>query len=280
MKALLLPLLLPVLLLPTPAPGPAPGALQDDGLQDRPAPDTGALLAAFAALGIQLDLETGCLAVPVAVEVRDDLLEYLLVMPHGAAHESLFSVGAGNAEAWVQSLNAALLTLGIVPGTNAQWIPKEPRPSEDELRAGADPYDIVPPSGDGLYLYAAWIEDGDLRFHPVEDLVRDLDRGRTLRRQRFVYLGSRTIERRSGEQAFAAALEGNLINISFFAQGNTLLSASAPECISQKAWLPNAWLLPPRGTGVLLLFSRQRLDRPPARLEAFVPVVPAGGERR
>ena len=278
MKASLLPLLLALAPAP-PAPAPA-GASQDDAVQDRPEPDTEALLAAFGALGIQLDLEAGCVGVPVAIEVRDDLLEYLLVMPHGAAHESLFSVTAGSAEVWVQSLNAALLTLGIVPGANAQWIPKDPRPTEEELRAGADPYDVVPPAGDALFLYAAWIEDGDLRFHPVEDLVRDLDRGRTLRRQRFVYIGSRTIERRSGEHAFAAALEGNLINISFFAQGNTLLTASAPECISQKAWLPNAWLLPPRGTSVLLLFSRARLDRPPARLEAFVPAVPSGGERR
>ena len=104
--------------------------------------------------------------------------------------------------------------------------------------------------------------------------MRDLERGRTLRRHRFVYLGSRMVERRSGEVQFAAALEGNLVNIPFFAQGNTLLTAALPECISQKAWLPNAWLLPERGSPALLIFSRERLHRPPASLDAAVPVVP------
>ena len=44
---------------------------------------------AFAAAGIHVDLTAGVVAVPAAVEVRDDLLEYVAVLPSGAAHESL-----------------------------------------------------------------------------------------------------------------------------------------------------------------------------------------------
>ena len=102
--------------------------------------------------------------------------------------------------------------------------------------------------------------------------------GRTLRRHRFVYLGSRMVERRTGAVEFAAALEGNLVNLSFFAQGNTLLTTALPECVSQKSWLPNAWLLPERGSPALLLFSRERLDRPPASLESATPEVPGVSE--
>lgn len=269
MKATLLaPLSLLVALLP---PG---GTLP--GQDDEP-PAGAALTQAFASQGIHLDLDAGVCAIPVAVEVRDDLLEYLLVLPQGASHESLFVAASDKApadqRAWVETLNAALLAMGLEAGTNAQWVEKDPAPTEQELRAGTSPYDVLPPAGDALHLYAAWWEDGDLRFHPVEDLVRDLERGRTLRRHPFVYLGSRMVERRSGEAVFAASLEGNLINVSFFSQGNTLLTAALPECVSQKSWLPNAWLLPESGSPVLLLLSHERLHQPPASLAGLVPAV-------
>lgn len=248
--------------------------------QDDDPPAGAALTQAFASQGIHLDLDAGVCAVPVSVEVRDDLLEYLLVLPQGASHESLFVAAGDKApaeqRAWVETLNAALLAMGLEAGSNARWIEKDPAPTERELRAGTSPYDVLPPAGDGLHLYAAWHEEGDLHFHPVEDLVRDLERGRTLRRHPFVYLGSRMVERRSGEVVFAASLEGNLINISFFSQGNTLLTAALPECVSQKSWLPNAWLLPERGSPVLLLLSHERLRRPPASLAPLVPTVLGG----
>lgn len=236
----------------------------------------------FAAQGIRLDLDVGLVAVPAVVEVRDDLLEYVAVLPHGAAHESLFVLGveldASALDDWARSLNAALLALGVTPGKNAEWIEKDPRPSEQELRDGASPYEVLAPSGDGLYLYAAWFEGDELFFYRIEDLVRDLDRRRTLRRHRWVYLGSRMITRKSGEEFFAAALEGNLVNISFFPQGNTLLTGGLPECIQQTSWLPNAWLLPERGAPVTMIFSRERLDTLPAGLRDDLPHV-VGGDR-
>ena len=242
---------------------------------DEPVPD--ALSAAFAGMGIHVDLKEGTLAIPVSIEVRDDLLEYLLVMPHGASHESLFVAAADRPASehrtWVETLNAALLAMGLEQGKNAEWVEKDPAPTEEEMRAGVSPYDVVLPRGDSLQLHAAWWEEGELRFHPVEDLVRDLERGRTLRRHPFVYLGSRMVERRHGEVSFAAFLEGNLINISFFTQGNTLLTSALEECISQKSWLPNAWLLPERGSTVLLIMSKERLLEPPASMAERVPVV-------
>lgn len=248
-------------------------------------PSQGApLVPAFGDQGILLDVEAGVCAIPVQVEVRDDLLEYLLVLPYGAAHEALFVTGAGRHPRelgpWAEALNAALLALGVEPGRNVEWVEKDPRPSEEELRAGASPYDVLPPEGDGLYLYAAWWEGDELFFYRAEDLVRDLERGRTLRRHPFVFLGSRLVTRRSGEESFAAALEGNLVNVSFFSQGNTLLTAARPECLSQQSWLPNAWLLPERGAPVLLLFSRERLERPPASLAPHVPTVPVPEDGR
>ena len=86
------------------------------------------------------------------------------------------------------------------------------------------------------------------------------------------------------KEVFAADFEGNLVNIAFFEQGNTLLTAALPECIQQTIWLANGWLLPARGSSVELILSRQALTVLPEGFEEHLPVVPesndgADGER-
>ncbi len=225
------------------------------------------LTAAFEAAGIQVDYDAEYCAIPAEVVVRNELLEYLLVGSHGAAHESLFLTHVDP-----EMLNTALLTLGAEPGTNALWAPKDPLPSDEEVRAGVSPYDITLPAGDGFYLYTAWQEGDETYFYRVEDLVRDLARRRTMQRHRWVFLGSRMIARGAeGNEVFAAKAEGNLINVSFFAQGNTLLTAALESCVEQTLWLPNAWLLPPTGSPLLFILSKERLKDLPEALTSEVP---------
>jgi hypothetical protein len=154
-----------------------------------------------------------------------------------------------------------------------QYVPNDPAPSEEELRAGVRAFDVVPPKGDGLHLYAAWREGDDTFFYRIEDLIRDLERGRTMRRHAWVYLGSRWVANRGGEQVYAATAEGNLVCISFFSQGNTLLTAALPECVAQTSWLPNAWLLPPAGSDVLFVASRAPITEVPESLRDAIPTV-------
>ena len=64
---------------------------------------------------------------------------------------------------------------------------------------------------------------------------------RALTRHRWVYLGSRFQAPREGEpEVFVADLEQNLICLSFFFQGNTLLTAARPECEAQTIWIANS----------------------------------------
>jgi hypothetical protein len=254
---------------------PLVGGMVPDPSQD-PAQD--ALIQTFSAAGIHLDFEARTCAIPVQVEIRDDLLEYLLTLPHGQAHEAMFIAGRGlpsaeEALTWAETFNAALLALGVQPGKNAEWVDKDPAPTQEQVRAGTSPYEVRDPEGDGFYLYAAWKTKDELYLFRVEDLVRDLESQRTMRRHRWVYLGSRLVERSKGGQVFAAGLEGNLVNISYFPQGNTVLTGALPECLNQTTWLPNAWLLPERGAQVLLIFSRERLSGLPASLEQWIPTV-------
>ena len=243
-----------------------------DGLKaddSPPVPQDGADPAAFfESAGVRVDPGLGFCAIPAQVNVTNDLLEYLLVAPWGAAHESLLATSVD-----VEILNAALLTLAVEPGTNALWTPKEPPPSEEELRAGVRPYTVTAPEGDGFYLYLAWREGEESYFYRIEDLIRDLQRGRTMQRHRWVYLGSRMVERKDGSEEFAAALEGNLINISWFVQGNTLVTAALDACIEQTIWLANPWLLPPFESPVLFVFARERLQVLPAELLPALPEV-------
>lgn len=231
---------------------------------------------AFLAQGLRVDLRAGIVAVPCEIGVREDLLEYLLVGEHGASHESLLFT-----DVVPSVLNAVLLALGAEPGRNATWIPRDPPPTPDELQAGVPRFQVTLPEGDGFYLYVAWREGEERYFYRLEDLVGNLETGRGLERHAFVYLGSRMITPRPGApEAFAADLEGNLINLSFFRSGNTLFTAAVPEAVEQTIWLPNALLLPPRGSDVHLLISARRLDCPPAPFADHLPAVAARGDRR
>ena len=225
------------------------------------------LLALLAERGVVLEESLGLCAIPSRIGVTNDYLEYLLVARHGAVHESMFVTDVD-----AELLNTALLALGVSPGRNASWAPKDPAPGEEEIRQGVSPYVVEPPSGDGFYLYAAWREGDELYCHRIEDLVRDLATGRTMKRHRWVYLGSRMVPfERGGEERFAAAVEGNLINIAFFTAGNTLLTAGLEACVEQTIWLANPWMLPAFESPVLMIFARERLTALPPSLDKHVP---------
>ena len=140
-----------------------------------------ALEKAFAKAGIQVDRAASAVAFPVTAEVRAEYLEYVLVNPHGAIHESLLVTPVG-----AQVLGAAFLSIGAEAGKNVEYVAKVPPPTPEEARAGAKTHDTIVPSGKPLYLYVAWRESAGvpdlatgefpgetLHFHRLEDLIVD-----------------------------------------------------------------------------------------------------------
>jgi len=252
----------------------APAAPQGPAQQGPLSAEERELVRTLAEQGVQLEPRAGLAAIAATVEVVDDLLEYLLVGPGGARHETVFTT-----EVRASVLNVALLSLGAEPGRNATWTLKDPPPSEEEQREGASPYDITAPQGPGFYLYAGWRRGEESFFFRAEDLVRNLATGQTMRRHRWVYLGSRMLPTGraggsgGGAEEFAADVYQNLVNIAWFSDGNTLLTGALPECLEQSIWMSNAWLLPARGSSVLFVFSRERQERAPAELAALLPDV-------
>jgi hypothetical protein len=250
------------------------------GAPGAPSQDAEALDEAFAAAGIELDVEAGLVGVPAAVLIREDLLEYVLVATHGAQHESLFVT-----DVRPSILNAALLLLGAEPGKNARWQERSPSAAEEtpsELSSERpdfeERYEVFPPEGFGFYLHAAWRRGDEVYLFRVEDLIANLETGASMRRQPWVFLGSRfaKVRGRDGE-VFVADLEGNVVNLTFFFDGNTLVTASDPECLAQSIWIANLWLVPPRESEVLLVFARAPLERLPAAWEAALADVAAPG---
>ena len=215
------------------------------------APDARAKLAqVLAEQKVSSNFDAGWVAIPCDVVVRGDLLEYLLVNERGAAHESLLGTTV------VPSvLNTALLALGLSPGTNARWVAKQ------GADAAPGAFEVLPPEGDGLYLHVAGRRGR-----------KCTSTGAAMRRQKFVYLGSRMVTVRAEEApVYAADVEGNLVNVSFFEAGHTVLTTSAPECVRQTVWLPNGWLLPQTGQAVQLIFARNRLSSLPDELLTHIP---------
>jgi hypothetical protein len=219
--------------------------------------------------GVWIDAERGIVALRAAVLVKEDLLEYLLVAPHGATHESLFLT-----EIAPSVVNAALLAAGAEPGENARW-EREPTTLGKDGEVARGEVRVFEPHGGtaaSFLPYVAWREDGEDYFFRVEDLVTNLESGRSMRRHAWVYLGSRFAPAgRAGADEgdeFLADVEGNLVNISFFFEGNTLFTAALPACRSQTIWVGNRALLPEPGTPVVMLFSRERLTGLPDECRA------------
>jgi hypothetical protein len=260
-------LLLPIALLPLCL---LPPAAQDKQTPQpaQPGQNLAALQQALAQHEIWLEPGLDLCAIPARVLVRADPLEYVLVTRAGNGHESLLVT-----EARASELNVALLALGVQPGKNAVWTAREPAPTREQLLAGEPAYSVTPPAGDGFLLYVAWKQGEELYFFRLDDLIRNLQSGRSMRRHSWVYLGSRSVASRKdpGKELFVADEEGNLVNLCFFEAGNTLLTGSLPECESQTIWVGNASLIPASGEPLLFLFSRKPLETCPAELRARVP---------
>lgn len=224
------------------------------------------LIAALEEQGVHLDAASGVVSIAAKVLVRDELLEYLLVGPRGASHESLFGTDAS-----ASAIHTAMLLAGFENGTNARWVPN---PLGAEVGSRRPSFDVLPPvsAGPDVHLYAAWRDGDELYFFRVDDLIADLSTGRAMRRHGWVYLGSRELPARGSQPGgFAADLLGNLISVSFFQEGTTLATAALPECLDQTIWAANPWLVPEREQPVRFLLSPKPLAALPEALAELVP---------
>lgn len=208
------------------------------------------------AQGITIDFAGKKLSFPVTGHDVDMPIEYLLVGPKGATHETLFVTSVKPS-----LLVTALYALGLEPGRNVEYRDRKPAPSEAELADGVLPYEVVLPEGPGAFVYASWRTGEESRRYRVEDLVLNTKTGKTAAPIRWVFLGSRFLKpSKDSQPLFAADLEENLVSMCFFAAGNQVFTNSDRDGQEQHLFVPNSWLLPPKGTEIRLIFSLERLE--------------------
>jgi hypothetical protein len=237
---------------------------------------TAELVAAMEKLGIRLVLARGLCTLTVRVDIRDDLLEYVLVNPRARRTRACSSPRSRRARSTPRCSRSAC--------NRRERAHRAPRSSADDRRAarrrravhglGAHRRRLLPLRPRG----AARTRRTSTR---VEDLVRNLEN----RAQHAAPpLGVPRLEDRAGQEE---PREGPLRrggrgqpDQPRVVRGRLhAADERAPECIKQSIWLPNSWILPERGEPLELVFSREKLVRLPEDIEARLPRAQVG-ERR
>ncbi len=157
------------------------------------------------------------------VHVRGDLIrrqrsreypvEYGIVIEGGFTHEAF-----GIVTCTPSLLNACFLAMGLQPGMARRRQLRDPLPSREDVDAGLiEPWEVLAPSGDRVFLYVRWNEpDGTAVTRAFEDFFVDLRTTRPLPLRGYVYLGSRFDEVLLGTEkksVFLADYEGNILTL-------------------------------------------------------------------
>jgi hypothetical protein len=210
--------------------------------------------AALKQEGIKIDLAKRTLTLPVVVNRPTNDLEFLLIHRQGKTHEALLVT-----ECSPSILNTGLMALGVPAGKNASFKKKDPMPSEDELRAGVDPYILVPPSGGQMFMTVSFEgKDGKQVELPVEELLLDWTDNVPVSGNQWVYLGGRMAQMYRGDpEVFMADYEGNLISVCYKHPNNHLLTMVHERARDEMNWAKSP-SCPIPGTEIALTFHGRK----------------------
>ncbi|MEZ5989251.1 MAG: YdjY domain-containing protein [Planctomycetota bacterium] len=217
------------------------------------------LVEILAKGGVTIDFAAKTVSVEATVNTRDDYIEYILIGPRGKRHEGLFVTAAKP-----RLIHAAMIALGFKPGKNAEAIPKDPFPTEEEVEKGVDTHIRKPPEGQKLYLSVHWKdEDGKRVEYRVDDLYHDLVHGGSIQDAEWIYLGSRMAPLYKGEDpVFLADYDQNLISNYYVRPDNQLVTIRHPHAWDDSIWFPITDRLPPKGAPVTFVLSAEPKVKP------------------
>jgi hypothetical protein len=249
-----------------PASAPAPTQEPDSRAVSRPASIPAAVLKELVEKlkvgGVELDVPAATVTIEGEIQVTGDFLEYLLIGRTGKAHEALV-----RCEVKGSVLKAGLMALGFQDGRNMDYREKNPPPTEEEMKKGADFVEVIPPNGQTIYLSLQWQdENAKTRRYRTEDLWIDVRTELPPAKCRWVYFGGREAALYKGEPpVFVADYEENLVSLCYMKPDNHIITIDHDAARDDKIWWPNMKLLPPRGTPVKMLFSTRPIPNIPVR---------------
>lgn len=171
---------------------------------------------------VLLDRGKGMIAVKGEVNMSEGLVEYLACDPQGKLHESVLTLFAEP-----YHIHVALLLLGLVPGD---------RPIDYQ---GADEL----PCGGPVHIVISWKENGKHRETGPEQLVKNVQSGKTMEPSDWVFTGSQI---RDGQ--YMAQVERSIAAL--YHDPFAILDHRAASGSSDTFMYANNDLLPPKGTPV------------------------------
>lgn len=221
-----------------------------------------ALQETFASEGISVDLERKRVSVKGAIirdkESRRYPIEYVVVSEGGNTHEAMILV-----KATPSNLNAALLSLGLEPGTSVIYRKKDPAPPQEDVDSGkVSAYEVVPPCGTVMRIYVHYDGWKERPYRPLEDLIMDLRTRKSLDRVGWVYVGSRFASVLLGKervQQFMADMERNVVALYLTGYGNCVFDVNTIDGIDDSLFDVNPETAPPLGAKVSLVFSLEEI---------------------
>lgn len=190
---------------------------------------------------MRLDKKARALSFQAAVNMDEGALEYLLVSPHGCAHESLLIT-----EVRPSDIHFAMLLLGAKGAPNANEPDNQPQ-AAPQLNFESLKY-APKPEGDGIQISVRWQQDGSPKTTPIEDWLFHIETEKAMTRGPWIYSGSYL----SG-QTFAAEAEGNLAAVVL--NPAALINNPRTGNTDDRVWLVHKDAVPKKGTPVELTLT-------------------------
>ena len=165
---------------------------------------------------VKLDQKRRTVTLPAFVNLREGVIEYVLVHSNGKTHESILRT-----DAQPQHIHLAMILLGARGSQTNDF--------------SADPTDALP--GDVITADVQWSLGRRGKSVAVEELVYDRRLRSALRRGRWIYTGSRL-----RDDGFAAQADGSIISL--ITDPDALVNNPRPGREDDDNWLAKAKRLP------------------------------------
>lgn len=180
--------------------------------------------------GVRLDKRQKAVSFPAMLNMREALVEYLVVTSSGKTHESLLRT-----DIQPYHLHLALLLLGV-KGAGTNSFP------ENALR---------PIPGDKVNIEVSWNADGKKKRYRAEELVYNRQTKSAMSRGSWVYNGSQMVE-----GIFVAQQDGSLISL--VTDPDALINNPRPGRDDDDNWQVNSIALPPVNSPVQVTITVEK----------------------
>ena len=180
---------------------------------------------------VRLDKQRGTVTIPAFVNLREGIIEYVLVTSGGKTHESVLRT-----DAEPYHIHVAMLLLGG-RGARTNELPVDP---------------ALKLPGDDVTVEVVWKKGTRQRRVRAESLVLDRKRKAAMTKGGWIYTGSRI-----REDGFAAQADGSIVSL--ITDVDALVNNPRPGREDDDRWLSNAMILPEFNEPVQVVITLKRV---------------------